>query len=320
MGFRVFSVVLWLFSAAFVSLLLVAYLSRPLAAYTPEHATAVAILALFAWSLLELLTKAWQVRAEHHGVGQFQMLFAKAEAGDYSARPYNLKDPRAIRRVNHIIECWKPDISKLHDAVPAVASLDATILAGSYGPLNVYAWVLPVLGFIGTATGMAAAIGGFKVALAQARGNLDVLVNTLANQVIPGLAGAFHITILALGASLVVYLCTSALRDWDQEALNKLDRLCVVMLSRIPLPASPEGEKIVLAINSISSQLEGILKTPASLEQAATAIAAAADRLVAVSREMEASLSAPYTVTIERGKRSQLPARAPSIDGNARTL
>jgi hypothetical protein len=220
--------------------------------------------------------------------------------------------------VNHIAECAKPDISKLHEAIPAAASLDASILATSYGPLTVYAWALPVVGFVGTALGMAQAIGGFKYALAAAQGDLNSIVDTLGNRVIPGLAAAFEITIVALVSALVVHVCTSALRDWDQDALTKLDRMCIVMLSRIPLPEGPEGAKIVEAIERVREQLAQILATPASLGEAAKTMASASEWLLAAGREMHAAATAPYLVTIQRGSGRQEPPKAPFNDGDAR--
>ena len=239
--FRILSMALWILAAGLVAVVLPPLLS--LEGLPPgrlaERFAEIAILMLLAWSLIELAARAWRVRMEHRGVARFQDQYAQATRIDQAMRPYSHRDPRAVRRVAHMVECSSHDASRLHEAVPAAASLDAAMLAGSYGPLNVYAWVLPVLGFMGTAVGMTAAIGGFKEALGKTRGDLNMLVDALGDRVIPGLAGAFYVTILALGASLVVYLCTAALRDWDQQALHKLDRLCMVMLASVPLRKVP---------------------------------------------------------------------------------
>jgi hypothetical protein len=57
-----------------------------------------------------------------------------ADLGVYKPAPFDLSEPRATRRANLIIECGKADIARLHDAVPAAAGLDATIMAASYFP------------------------------------------------------------------------------------------------------------------------------------------------------------------------------------------
>jgi biopolymer transport protein ExbB/TolQ len=310
--FRVFSILLWFVAAFFVAKLLPgAWSAREAGA---EAIAKIAILLLFAWSLIEILIRARRVQGEHNSVAEFQSLYARAQQGD--ARP-NSGDPRAVRRAEQMAECTRIDISRLHETVPAIASLDAATLAGSYGPLNVYAWVLPVLGFMGTALGMAKAIGGFKEALRNTTSNINELVQSLSSGVIPALSDAFHVTILALGAALVVYLCTSALRDWDQEALHKLDRLCILMLASIPLPESPGNARIVQAIERISKQIADIQGVPETLEKAGKAIAAASEQLQVAARELEASATASYTVTIQRNKPAQPSSR---IDGAVRSL
>ena len=110
----------------------------------------------------------------------------QADTGLYVAKAFDLREARAIRRANLIIECSQRDLSSLHDAVPAAAALDASKLAASYTPLNVYAWILPVLGFIGTASGMASSIGGFSTALQGRQGQIEALANELGQKVIPG--------------------------------------------------------------------------------------------------------------------------------------
>ena len=68
-----------------------------------------------------------------------------------------IRDPDEGHEINEL-----PNTSSLHEAVPAAAALDAGSLAATYSPLNVYAWILPVLGFIGTASGMASASTGSR--------------------------------------------------------------------------------------------------------------------------------------------------------------
>jgi biopolymer transport protein ExbB/TolQ len=253
------------------------------------------ILCLFVWVLFELGCKERQVRREHSALARLQSIMSQADTGQYEAKAFDLRAPRAIRRANLIIECSQRDPSSLHDAVPAAAALDASKLAASYTPLNVYAWILPVLGFIGTASGMASSIGGFSAALQGRQGQIEALANELGQKVIPGLSGAFATTILALVAAIVAYLCTSALRGWDQEALDELDRHCIVLLSRIPQPEGPEGKKIVAALDHILEQLRNVLQMPIGLNSAAKSIKSASETLALAGRE-----SASAAVSISR--------------------
>jgi len=284
------------------------------------------ILILFAWVLVDLLLKARHVNREHAATKMFRMYLAVTDAEQYEPPAFNVREPRASRRADLISECSRRDPSSLHDTVPAAASLDASTLSAGYTPLHVYAWILPVLGFIGTANGMASSIDGFKAALRNGQGQVDALASQLGETVIPGLSAAFETTILALAASVVTYLCTSALRSWDQQALDELDRLCILLLSRIPQPEGKEGEKIVGLLDQISGQLRehlritveslsglsdlrqaicgAALEAAPQIESAATAINEAASELASASRELRETAGAPYHVMITRGERS----------------
>jgi hypothetical protein len=198
-----------------------------------------------------------------------------------------IRDPDEGHEINEL-----PNTSSLHEAVPAAAALDAGSLAATYSPLNVYTWILPVLGFIGTASGMASAIDGFKDVLRGGQVQVDKLAADLSQNVIPGLSAAFETTILALAAALVTYLCTSALRGWDQEALDQLDRLCIVLLSRIPQPPTPDGQKILAILEYISGQLRDLIHVPVTLEGAAKSISVTAEALASSSNQFASSVTA----------------------------
>jgi biopolymer transport protein ExbB/TolQ len=297
MSFRILSTTLWFASALFVAYsfgvavvafngdannlpLIGSMLSRP---HLIDRMSPILILSLFGWVLFEIFIKQREVRRQYDAIAKFQAQMAQADQNEYQPKAFDLRQPRAIRRGDLIIECSRREPSSLHEAVPAAAALDAGTLAVGYGPLNVYAWILPVLGFIGTASGMASAIGGFKDVLRGGQVQVDALASELSQSVIPGLAAAFETTILALGAATVAYVCTSALRNWDQEALDQLDRLCIVLLSRIPQPPTPDGQKILTVLQQISDQLRDVIEVPANLEDAVSAIGAAAEALSGVS-------------------------------------
>jgi biopolymer transport protein ExbB/TolQ len=323
MSFRAFSTALWYISAMFIfgvavevaffkDTLLGNLVTRP---NFIENLPPILILVLFVWVLFELGSKRRKVQHEHSAVVTFKTIMSLADLNQYTPKIFDLKEPRATRRANLIVECSRRDPSSLHDAIPAAAALDASKLAARYTPLYVYAWILPVLGFIGTATGMASAIGGFSNALRGGQGQIEALANELGQRVIPGLSGAFGTTILALGAAVVAYLCTSALRARDQEALDELDRYCIVLLSRIPQPEGPEGKKIVAALDQILEQLRGILQMPISLEGAASAMKSASETLTMASRE-----SASAALSISRAVSDLVSASSASNAEAAGTI
>jgi biopolymer transport protein ExbB/TolQ len=309
MTFRALSLVLWFLSALFTLyglggalyalmgndvshwLFIGSVLGRP---HIIDKVSPILILLLFAWVLFELAAKQRQVRRQHAAVAEFQTRMVEADQNRYQPKAFDLRQPRALRRADIIIECSRREPSSLHEAVPAAASLDAGTLAAGYGPLNVYAWILPVLGFIGTASGMASSIAGFSDVLNREGGRVQVetIQSQLSQLVIPGLAAAFETTILALSAALVAYLCTNALRSWDQEALDQLDRLCIILLSRIPQPPSPDGQKILAILQQIADQIRDLLAVPTNLDDAASAIRAAGENLASSSEQSVAAANA----------------------------
>lgn len=326
MSLRVLAITLWLLSVASIVGVAVAasagtignvplignMLTQP---HFWDRATPIAILCLFSWVLIELALRARRVFAQHKAIPNMQTLIAQADANRHQSLRANRNETRAVRRANLIIECNRKDPSSLHQALPAAAGLDANTLTAGYVALNVYAWILPVLGFIGTANGMATAIGGFKSALISTN-ELEKLVTILSQQVIPGLSAAFETTIFALGGSLVAYLCTSALRVWDEEALDSLDRVCVVLLSRIPQPVSivssnqADGTEIIAVLKDIQSLMRKLAEAPDKFMGAVTAIERAAAGLNAAGAEIAAAgaelrENANFDVVVEKKKRGQ---------------
>lgn len=310
MSFRAFSFMLWLFSvgsmltiAGYIGVGDVAHLPllgnmlrRPLV----DTVTPIAILVLFTWVLIELAARARRVLRENKAVGEFTKQIAHADLG--LSRIESKFDPQALRaphRAYAIIQGNRRDPTSLHETLPGMAALDAEALAAKYGALNVYAWILPVLGFIGTASGMASAIAGFKDALRGGPGQVEALSTQLSQTVIPELAAAFGTTILALAASLVAYLCTSAIRSWDQEALQRLNRLCVEFLGGIPRGgAGPEiGTSGILL--GISARVDQVVQFLDVIKDGGRAMTQAADRVIASNEELHATFSAAADVLAE---------------------
>ena len=309
-NFQLFSVILWFLSLLLVGaivasatflrphewLLIGNMMSRP---HLMEKITPILILLMFGWVLIELFLQTRRVYREHKAVDTFELsITLLRDMAQYQPRDLAVVS-RADERADLIIKCVRQDSSSVHDAVPGIAAIDAGVLAGSYGPLHIYAWVLPVLGFIGTASGMASAIGGFKEALRTGSGQIEALASQLSETVIPGLSAAFETTILALAASLVTYVCTSALKAWDQEALDELDRRCIVLLAQIPSRSKENYAQRA----SLAGEHDVGLQALTTLQNAADAIDRAAASLSSASKKIQEAATAPYHVTITRGER-----------------
>lgn len=109
-----------------------------------------------------------------------------------------------------------------------------------YGLLRALIWAMPGLGFMGTALEMAHAVGGMGTSL-KGTADYGALRNLLAGEVIPHLAGAFDITLFALGGSVACFLLLAIVHRQDEDVLNASDSLSLILLSKIA-DAPPEDE------------------------------------------------------------------------------
>jgi biopolymer transport protein ExbB/TolQ len=221
---------------------------------------------------------------------------------------------RAGRRAQLLIR-YAAAPAKLAETLPATAALDAVELENGYGTLKALVWTLPVLGFIGTAWGMSHAIAGFSEALKASAGQsvqIELMTDRLAQVVIPGLANAFAVTMLALGASIVAHFWTATLQSWDQDVLGDLDRVCIQKLGEA-MPAKGAGNVPRELLSLLADQLAQVAGQLAELtrkldladaadylKQAAAAHTAAAQQVSRAATEMQHSVQAPYHITISR--------------------
>jgi hypothetical protein len=139
------------------------------------------------------------------------------------------------------------------------SGVDSSHIHSGYGPLRALVWALPGLGFMGTAFEMAASIGGLGTALTTTQ-DYSGLRNLLVSNVVPHLAGAFDITIFALGSSVVMFLLLSLVFHREEKAIFNADALCLKIISRIQdTPISPsttfEAENLSGDMRVLSQQL-----------------------------------------------------------------
>lgn len=293
-----------------------------------DKATPLAIILVFGWVLIQLVLRAWDVRLQNAAIGSFDAAVNghnQPNVNSTTAPPGN----RALNRVALVARHQGGQGGSLHESLAGAAALDANSLAGQYHWLHVYAWLLPVLGFVGTAIGMASAISGFSNAISGVAVDPGALVKVLSQNVIPGLASAFQTTVLALLAALVAYYCTSAIQSVDQEALERLDALSLHFLARVPSPELVSSGQMVQLLHKITQDLGRVSEAPRELRSAIESFREATKgldetvrTLKAASHELHGSIALPYNVTISRGNAAGRPAGAGPpllhIDGTAK--
>lgn len=95
-------------------------------------------------------------------------------------------------------------VSAVAECLKNQADNDDSYLSSSYTVLKGFIWAIPVLGFIGTVIGLAAAVGGFGAVVAKGA-DIEMLKNSLGG-VTGGLAIAFETTLIALVLALLIQL------------------------------------------------------------------------------------------------------------------
>jgi biopolymer transport protein ExbB/TolQ len=274
-----------------------------------ERVAPILILVVFTWVLIDLTLRARRVWQQHSAVALVRSSLDNQDMNAVAGFPRTPSSPRAFRRAAIIADNYFEDRRNLPEILPTAASLDGSVLANGFAWLHVYAWSLPVLGFIGTAVGMASSILGFSQALSEAT-SIDVgtMAIKLSTLVIPGLSTAFETTVLALTASLITYMCTSALEKSDQEALEKLDYMCLEVLARMPPAETAEHADSQRILQEISDNLSSVAATHTLISDvveefrgSAELVKNAASALERASHELHASITMPYNVTITRG-------------------
>ncbi len=264
---------------------------------------ALAITLVFAATLVDVATRARRLYGEYQEIAGLGRIEDAARGGSGSGT-------RVGARLAVVRQYYDSSPGQLHDLLPGVGALDAAALDNSYVLSRALVWTLPVLGFIGTAWGMSQAIGGFSGTLSQA-GQLstDLVTKSLSNRVIPGVAGAFTITMLALGLTVVAHFMVSVVQTLDEDLLRRLDDACVRMLAGIPQVRGgglPEGSlhDMLAYLAQILSQLQVIGDRLAHVDAAAADLSLAARDLRGAAAELRAVATQPYHVTIERGEPS----------------
>jgi biopolymer transport protein ExbB/TolQ len=256
----------------------------------------IAILVVFGWVLIEILLHFARVAQEFFAVQAFQ---SAADIGTQGVQVNEMNKIPANSRAGSRAALFAQHIEpqNLHEAIAGMAALDAGTLDNSYSFIRVYVWILPVIGFIGTAWGMSHAIGGFGDAL---KGNLDIQSMTarLSQLVIPGLANAFSTTILALIGSIIAHFCASVIQSAEHTILNDLDKACVRLLAKATTGAN--FAPVIVALQQAVDRLGQIARQinigPASVE-----LSAAAKSLQSAAHEMQQAATAPYNVKVTRG-------------------
>lgn len=133
----------------------------------------------------------------------------------------------------------------------------------SYLPARALVWALPALGFIGTAATMSNAIGGLA--------NQDLNAN-LKGSVIEPLAGAFDITLFALGAAVVCHLLLTWTTAREQRLLLFVEEVVLDVFRAFARPTPAAAPPPIGPIGELTDELRNAHRSLGMATQAASAL------------------------------------------------
>ena len=149
-------------------------------------------------------------------------LFERFAASLARAHPESLFVSRVGRAIGHFRARGR--VGDVARQLADQSDADAVAVDSSYGLVRTFVWAIPILGFIGTVTGIGAAVSGFSDSVASAV-DLDVMQQSIGS-VTTGLGVAFDTTLLALVISVLINVPASSLQKAEEDVLLQIDRYC----------------------------------------------------------------------------------------------
>lgn len=245
----------------------VPFLDRLMAKAGPPRLIAAVVMALTLWAIFALLIRRMLSAREMKAVE----LVKAAVPGLYGAADWDYEFERKggslytssqLRRRFFLMKERLLDSNRSDRGgalMAGQAGVDAAYVQTAYGPLRALIWALPAFGFMGTAFEMSSAVGGLGEALGQTQGYND-LRNLLVENVVPHLAGAFDITLFALGSSVVCFILLSLVVAREETVLTESDAVSLLALAKIKddAPFGPGVTTLVAELQALTKQVEQV--------------------------------------------------------------
>lgn len=127
---------------------------------------------------------------------------------------------RGLSNLHHLGQ-----VSEVSSVLRGQAEDDENAILSSFTLVQGFVWAMPVLGFIGTAQGLAFAIGGFAGVLQGEGASLDTIKQGLL-QVTGGLGTAFETTLIALVFALLIQVWMVFRQRAELQFLDQCNDYC----------------------------------------------------------------------------------------------
>ena len=199
--------------------------------------TVIPLVALFFWSVAFLLMKTLKFRLQKKAMAwavvpanpDFVLTEETARAVleriqglvDYPGQFLLLnRIERGLSNLHHLGK-----VSEVSSVLRGQAQDDENAMINSFTLVQGFVWGMPVLGFIGTAQGLAFAIAGFAGVLQGQDASLDTIKQSLL-QVTGGLATAFGTTLVALIFALIIQIWMVFRQRAELQFLDECNDYC----------------------------------------------------------------------------------------------
>ena len=127
---------------------------------------------------------------------------------------------RSLTNLHHLGQ-----VSEVSSVLRGQAEDDENAVIGSFTLVQGFVWAMPVLGFIGTAQGLALSFGGFSGVLQGQDATLETIKQGLL-QVTSGLATAFETTLIALVFALIIQVWMVFRQRAELQFLDQCNDYC----------------------------------------------------------------------------------------------
>jgi len=181
------------------------------------------IFAVFLTAVLRIARAVPDIRRENAAT-------ARAVANVTSVRPG--EDTLVGRRLKLFREAAEAG-NDCESVLSARSALDENEMANRHHLDHALIWALPVFGFIGTALTMAAMVTSFSGAL-DSQGDPGALITALKQHVLPELASAFGVTLIALFLSVVAFGAMALVERAERAGVTAADEVFLVHIARLP--------------------------------------------------------------------------------------
>ncbi|TMR95000.1 hypothetical protein [Nonomuraea basaltis] len=226
------------------------------------------IIAVFLITVLRIVRAVPDIRRESAAT-------ARAVANVQAVKPN--EDTLVSRRLKLFREAAEAG-NDCEAVLSARSALDDSEMANKHHLDHALIWALPVFGFIGTALTMAAMVTSFSNAL-DSRGDPGVLIAALKQHVLPELASAFGVTMIALFLSVVAFGAMALVERAERASVVAADEVFLIYIARLPAKqAAPAMQGLTQELAQSRGRTEELVKGLDALRTAVERLSAVESR------------------------------------------